>query len=62
MHAKNLSFVNGSNLSRKSIKIDSVKVPIIDLKKKLFPILKIAKINNGTLIAIITIPIGRFNK
>lgn len=37
-------------------------VPIIDLKKKPFPILKIAKINNGTLIAIIIIPIGIFNK
>lgn len=37
-------------------------VPTIDLKKKLFPILKIAKMNNGTLITIIIIPIGKCNK
>ena len=62
MHAKNLSFVKGCNVSKKSINTDSVIVPTIDLKKKLFPILKIAKKNNGTLITIITIPIGKFNK
>lgn len=62
MHAKNLSFVKGCNVSKKSIKIDSVNVPTIDLKKKLFPILKIAKMNNGTLIPIIIIPIGKCNK
>lgn len=62
MQAKNLSFVSGSNVSKISIKIDNAMVPTIDLKKKLLPILKIAKINNGTLITIIIIPIGKFNK
>lgn len=37
-------------------------VPIIDLKKKLFPILNTDIINNGILITIIIVPIGRFNK
>ena len=54
--------VKGSNLSKKSIKTDSATVPIIDFIKKLLPILKMDKINNGTLINNIMLPIGMFNK
>ena len=62
MQAKNLSLVSGSSLSRKSIKADNATVPIIDLIKKLFPILKIENKNKGTLIINIMVPIGILNK
>ena len=62
MQAKNLSWVNGSILSKKSIKTDNVIVPIIDFIKKFFPILYIDNINNGILISNIIVPIGIFNK
>ena len=62
MQAKNLSFVNGSNLSNKSINIDNETVPISDFIKNFFPILKMANKNNGAFIAGIVVPIGMFNK
>lgn len=62
MHAKNLSCVNGGSLSKKSINTDNAIEPVIDLIKKLFPNLIIAKISNGIFKNKIVLPIGIFNK
>ena len=62
MHAKNLSCVNGSNLSNISINIEKLVVPIIDFIKKSFPNLYPANIKRGIFNARIVVPIGIFKK
>ena len=58
IHASILSCVKGSNLSKKSIKIDRLIVPIIDFSKNLLPIFTVANKNKGIFKASIVVPIG----
>ena len=56
-----LSFVNELNVSKISINIDKLNVPIIDFRKNFFPILYPAIKNNGIFKLAIVTPIGIFN-
>ena len=62
MHPRNLSCVNGINLSKISTNTDNATVPYIDLIKSFFPTLKYANINSGIFNINIVVPTGSLNK